>query len=66
MSSRTAPLLGNTIAGAIAIVASFVIEAVASLLMLCTVVVAVALFFGERTATMGHPRRCSLSPAPLP
>jgi hypothetical protein len=47
-------LLGNVIAGGVAILAYFMIDTTASLLMLTAVILAVALFFGERIAAGGQ------------
>ncbi len=46
-------LLGNLIAGGVAIVAYFMIDAASSLLMLALIILAVSLFFGERIANGG-------------
>ena len=47
-------LLGNVIAGGVAIVAYFMIDTAGSLLMLAAVILAVGLFFGERMANGGQ------------
>jgi uncharacterized membrane protein YccC len=46
-------LLGNVIAGVVAVLAYFMIDTSASLLMLAAIMMAVALFFGERIAAGG-------------
>lgn len=46
-------LLANLIAGGVAIVAYFMIDSAATLLMLAAVILAVALFYGERIAFAG-------------
>jgi hypothetical protein len=46
-------LLGNLIAGGVAILAYFMIDSAATLLMLAAVILVVALFYGERIAFAG-------------